>query len=172
MFTHLSGNSAAWLLELHRVIEPGGLLMASYMGKYNSEEIAAESWDEDRIGMNALFHDRPWDDGGPMVLMSDWWVEEHWGRAFEILARCDYHGQTWTMMRKKDVLMTADELLEPGDDPREWRALRHNVEQLQREIELIRAGTFDCLACRPDPGPGVATEAFPAEMTEAITGVR
>jgi hypothetical protein len=41
VFTHLSGNSAAWLLELHRVIEPGGLLMASYMGKYNSEEIAA-----------------------------------------------------------------------------------------------------------------------------------
>ena len=139
MFTHLSGNSAAWLLELHRVIEPGGLLMASYMGKYNSEEIAAESWDEDRIGMNALFHDRRWDDGGPMVLMSDWRVEEYWGRAFEILARVDYHGQTWTMMRKKDVLMTADELLEPGDDPREWRAIRHNVEQLQREIELIRA---------------------------------
>lgn len=136
VFTHLSGNSAEWLLEMHRVLKPGGLLMASYMGKWNSELIAGEPWDADRIGMNELFHNRPWDQGGPMIFMSDWWVQEHWGRAFEILATKDVHGQTWTMMRKKDVELSAEELLRPGEDPREWVALRHNIAQLRREIEL------------------------------------
>jgi SAM-dependent methyltransferase len=148
VFTHLSGNSAEWLLELHRVLKPGALLMASYMGKWNSEAIAGEPWDEDRVGMNELFHNRPWDQGGPMILMSDWWVEEHWGRAFDILDRKDVHGQTWTMLRKKEVQLTAEELLRPGDDPREWTALRHNIVQLQREIDAAwdRAASTERIA--------------------------
>lgn len=143
VFTHLAGNSAEWLLELHRMLRPGGLLMASYMGEWNSEVIAGEPWDEDRIGMNVLHHNRPWDQGGPMVFMSDWWVREHWGRAFEIVAvnPC-FHNQTWAMLRKREVTLSAEELLEPGDDPREWRALRHNVVQVQRELEAA-----------PAPGP-------------------
>ncbi len=68
VFTHLSGDSADWLLELHRVLGPGGLLMASYMGEWNSERIAREPWDEDRVGMNVLRHDWPWSIGGPMIL--------------------------------------------------------------------------------------------------------
>ncbi len=136
VFTHLSGNSAEWLLELHRVLRPGGLLMASYMGEWNSEAIAGEPWDPDRIGMNLLHHNRPWDDGGPMVLMSDWWVDEHWGRAFEIVNRNPWvYNQHWVMLRKKDVRLTAAELLAPSDDPREFRALRHNIAQLQREVD-------------------------------------
>ncbi len=137
VFTHLSGNSAEWLLELHRVLKPGGLLMASYMGEWNSEVIAGEPWDPDRIGMNMLHHNRSWDDGGPMIFMSDWWVEEHWGRAFEIVGRNPFiRNQHWVMLRKKDVSLTAEELLEPSDDPREHKALRHNITQLQREVEL------------------------------------
>lgn len=140
VFTHLSGNSAEWLLELHRVLRPGGLLMASYMGEWNSEVIAGEPWDEDRIGMNLLHHNRPWDQGGPMVFMSDWWVREHWGRAFEIVdLNRRFHNQTWAMLRRREVSLSADELLAPGDDPREWRALRHNVVQVQRELEAATA---------------------------------
>ena len=136
VFTHLSGNSAEWLLELHRLLRPGGLLMASYMGEWNSEVIAGEPWDEDRIGMNLLHHNRPWDQGGPMVFMSDWWVREHWGRAFEIVAlNRRFHNQSWAMLRRKEVSLSAEELLAPGDDRREWKALRHNVTQVQRELE-------------------------------------
>jgi SAM-dependent methyltransferase len=139
VFTHLTGNSADWLLELHRVLEPGGLLMASYMGEWNSKRIANEPWEEGRVGMNVLRHDWPWSVGGPMTLISDWWVREHWGRAFEVVSiNPRFHNQTWLMLRKKDVSITPEQLLAPSDDPREFAALRHNIVQLQAEIEVLR----------------------------------
>ena len=74
VFTHLSDNSLAWLLELHRVLKPGGLLIATYMGRWHAELFDDEPWDEDRVGMNVLRHDQGYDQGGPMVMMSDWWI--------------------------------------------------------------------------------------------------
>jgi SAM-dependent methyltransferase len=137
VFTHLTDTSLPWLLELHRVLRPGGLLIATYMGRWNSEVLAHEPWDEDRIGMNVLRHDNAWDAGGPMVLMSDWWVREHWGRAFEILEIApQVHNQSWALLRRRDVRLTVADLEQPSDDPREYRALRHNVRQAQRELEL------------------------------------
>jgi hypothetical protein len=68
------------------------------MGRWNSEVFTGEAWDEDRIGMNVLRPDQPWDAGGPVVLMSDWWVRAHWGRAFEILdVAPNIHGQSWAL---------------------------------------------------------------------------
>jgi SAM-dependent methyltransferase len=139
VFTHLTDESANWLIELHRLLRPGALLMASYTGRWSSELLAGEPWDEDRVGMNVLRHDQGWEHGGPMVLMSDWWVREHWGRAFEFVAvNSQVHGQTWALLRKRDVELTADELLAPSTDPRELAALRHNIRQLQREKESVR----------------------------------
>ncbi len=144
VFTHLADTSAEWILELHRILKPGGLLMASYMGEWNSEQIAGEPWNENRVGMNVLRHDQGWDKGGPMILTSDWWVREHWGRAFEIVAiNPEVHNQTWVLLRKKPVSITAEELLEAGSDPREAASLRHNVVQLQREIEDVRLEVRD-----------------------------
>jgi SAM-dependent methyltransferase len=142
VFTHLTDQSLPWLLELHRLLKPGGLLMASYTGRWSSELLAGEPWDEDRIGMNVLRHDQPWEDGGPMVLMSDWWIREHWGRAFEVLkVEPLVHGQSWALMRKRDVQITAEELAAPGEDPREYHALRHNLKQVQRE-QAVRADSL------------------------------
>jgi SAM-dependent methyltransferase len=139
VFTHLTDNSIPWLLELHRLLKPDGLLIATYMGEWNSEALAGEPWDESRVGMNVLRHDQGWDWGGPWVLMSDWWVRVHWGRAFEIIGtEPQVHGQTWVLMRKRAVELDRDDLEAPADDPREYRALRHNVHQLQREIEQIK----------------------------------
>jgi SAM-dependent methyltransferase len=136
VFTHLTDNSIPWLLELHRLLKPGGLLIATYTGRWSSEELAGEPWDEARVGMNVLRHDNPWDRGGPVALMSDWWVNAHWGRAFEILeVEPQIHGQTWALMRRREVELTVEDVLAPRDDPREFAALRHNVKQLQREVE-------------------------------------
>lgn len=139
VFTHLTETSAAWLLELHRLLKTGGLLMASYMGEENSEDLTGEAWDESRIGMNVLRHNESWDLGGPMVMMSDWWVDEHWGRAFRIRDRRFSGGQTWPLLEKREVRLTPEDLMAPGDDPREVKALRHNITQLQAEIEELRA---------------------------------
>lgn len=140
VFTHLADNSLAWLLELHSLLKPRGLLVATYMGRWNSGFFLSEPWDEDKIGMNVLRRDQGWEHGGPIVLMSDWWVREHWGRAFEIVEVApQVHGQTWLLLRRREVELTARDLERPGDDPREWAALRHNVRQVERDREKALA---------------------------------
>jgi SAM-dependent methyltransferase len=135
VFTHLTDGSLPWLLELHRLLKPDGVFIATFMGRWTSELFAKEPWEEDRVGMNVLHHDRDWDRGGPAVLMSEWWVRGHWGRAFEIREIApQFHDFSWVVARKRDVDLTADDLARPSDDPREYAAARHNVEQLQREL--------------------------------------
>jgi SAM-dependent methyltransferase len=145
VFTHLTDTWSAWLLELHRILRPNGLLIASFMGEGMSEILANEPWDESRIGMNVLGPGMGWEAGGPMVLHSPWWIEAHWGRAFDVLSMRPTGligtGQGVVVMRKRDVTLTTAELerLEPGE-PREVTALAHSVKQLQKEsIELNRA---------------------------------
>jgi SAM-dependent methyltransferase len=136
VFTHLTDNSLPWLLELHRLLKPDGLLLATYMGRWTSELLAGEPWDEDRVGMNVLRHNHPASDGAPLVLISDWWLREHWGRAFDVLEIApQIHNQSWAVLRKRDVAVSVTDLERPGADPSEYAALRHNLVQAQREIE-------------------------------------
>lgn len=136
VFTHLTDSSLPWLLELHRLLMPGGLLIATYMGRWTSELLAGEPWDEDRTGMNVLRHNHPASDGAPLVLISDWWVREHWGRAFEVVRIApEIHNQSWAVLRRRDVQLAVEDLERPGPDPREYAALRHNLEQAQSEVE-------------------------------------
>ena len=140
VFTHLTDNSLPWLVELHRLLKPDGLLVATYMGRWNADIFTHEPWNEDRIGMNVLRRDQGWDHGGPIVLMSDWWVRAHWGRAFEILdVAPQVHGQTWTLLRKRNVDVTVADLERPADDPREYQALRHNLQQVEHDRQLALA---------------------------------
>jgi SAM-dependent methyltransferase len=139
VFTHLTDNSLPWLLELHRLLKPQSLLVATYLGPWHQELLTGEKWDEDRVGMNILRHNRPWERGGPVVLMSDWWVRAHWGRAFEILEiRPWIRNQSWALMRRRNVELTVEDLEEPENDPREFAALRYNLRQVQREVELVQ----------------------------------
>jgi SAM-dependent methyltransferase len=135
VFTHLTDNSTPWLLELHRTLKPHGLLIATFMGRWTSEWFAKEPWIEDRVGKNVLYHHRDWDSGGPAVLISEWWLREHWGRAFEVLRIApEFQNFSWAVLRKRDVELDPDEMDRPSDDPREVVALRHNIRQLQREV--------------------------------------
>jgi SAM-dependent methyltransferase len=134
VFTHLTDYSLPWLVELHKLLAPGGLLIGTYMGRWNGAAFTGEPWDEDTIGMNVLRRDQGWELGGPMVLMSDWWVREHWGRAFEILdVAPNVHGQTWALLRKRQVDVAVEDLERPADDRREWLALRNNLRQVERD---------------------------------------
>jgi SAM-dependent methyltransferase len=141
VFSYLPDTWSGWLCELHRILRPGGLLLTTFVGEGGSEFVARERWDENRIGMNVLAYGASWDVGGPMILHSPWWVREHWGRAFEILElrpRMDW-GEGMVLMRRRDVEVTPEELarIDPGEE-RELRALRHNLQQVQREGLLVR----------------------------------
>jgi SAM-dependent methyltransferase len=139
VFTHLTDNSIPWLLELHRLLKPGGLLIATYNGRWNSEFVTGQPWNENLVGMNVVQHTQSWDRGGPTVLMSDWWLREHWGRAFEILdVEPRIHNMTWVLLRKLDVEVSVDDVEAPGNDPREYEAAKHNLRQVQRELELTQ----------------------------------
>lgn len=140
VFTHLTDNSLPWLCELHRLLKPGGLLIATYMGRWTSELLAGEPWDEDATGMNILRHNHPAADGAPLVMISDWWLREHWGRAFEVLQiEPNIHNQSWAVLRKRDVEVSVSGLERPGDDAREYAALHHNLRQVQRELETVQS---------------------------------
>jgi SAM-dependent methyltransferase len=138
VFTHLSDAWAGWLLELHRVLKPDGLLFATFLGRPHWREFAQGEWDENSVGMNVIKKWNPWATGGPVVFHSEWWIREHWGRAFEILAieqrdPEDPTGQGAALLRRRSERPKRAELERPGDDPRELMALRRNIDQLHAE---------------------------------------
>jgi SAM-dependent methyltransferase len=147
VFTHITYEWSAWLLELHRLLAPGGLLLATFLGPGMIGPLAGERWSEDRIGINFTRFGVPWDQGGPNTFISPWWLRAHWGRAFEVLrlepAAYDsgdprgLHG--FALLRRRDVAITRDDLEapEPGE-PRELHSARHNARQLARELRQAR----------------------------------
>jgi SAM-dependent methyltransferase len=141
VFTHLTDNSTAWLLEMHRLLKPGGLMIATFMGGQNYEYFAGEPWEPERVGRASMFHTRAWDDGGPVVFMSEWWVREHWGRAFEVVEIApQIHDMSWAVLRKRDVELTDAELDAPADYPKEYAAALNNLRLARKEsLQLEQA---------------------------------
>lgn len=148
VFTHLASSWSRWLVELHRLLKPDGLLFVTFMGRGMSEVIAGEPWNDDSFGMNVIKYGQSWDLGGPMIMHSPWWIEEHWGRAFEILSLVPdgFANKPWldhgsVLMRKRHQAIEPEELerIVQGD-ARETRALAHNVKQLHLECLDLRAG--------------------------------
>jgi SAM-dependent methyltransferase len=85
VFTHLTRGWSDWLLELHRVLEDDGLLIATFLGRAAAEVYTGKPFDEEKVGMKVLHRRQGWDLGGPTVFHSEWWLREHWGRAFEFV---------------------------------------------------------------------------------------
>lgn len=153
VFTHLTDSWSTWLLELHRVLADDGLLIATVGGPGRTELIPGEPFDEDRVGMNVIMEGTDWDEGGPRVMHSTWWIKAHWGRAFDILElRTDHPiehnflSHSAVVMRKRPVDVTREELERPEpDEARELAAARHNLEQVQRELIELRGSSEDAL---------------------------
>ncbi|HWE07850.1 MAG TPA: class I SAM-dependent methyltransferase [Solirubrobacteraceae bacterium] len=173
VFTHLTDNLLPWLRELHRLLAPGGLLIATYMGRWTSELLAGEPWDEDRVGMNVLRHNHPAADGAPLTMISDWWLRQHWGRAFEVIRiEPNIHNQSWALLRKRDVEVSVAALDVPSDDPRELVALRHNLVQAQREIEAVQRRAAEALEAQraaAEQAVAQARQEFEASLSWALT---
>jgi SAM-dependent methyltransferase len=152
VFTHLTEAWSAWLLELHRVLKPGGTLLATTLGP-GAADILGCSWDEDRIGMLVTMPHEPFSAGGPVVFHSQWWIREHWGRAFDVLdfwpwgfglggPQLPRSGQGCVALRKHEATLTAEDLDRPADDPREWAAVAENLAVVHaREARWRARGT-------------------------------
>ncbi len=147
VFTHITDQWSAWLVEVHRVLAEGGLFLATFMGEGVSQSIAREPWVEDRVGMNVVSPGHGWDRGGPMVQHSPWWIRAHWGRGFDVVdlqpygfSRVGREGQGSVLLRKRTVDVGAEdfERPEPGES-RELVAARHNVAQLYAELAAVNA---------------------------------
>ena len=136
VFTHLVHETwSSWMLELHRLLRPGGILMASYLGERQNGRLG-EPWDDERIGMNVIKAGLDWHRGGPEVFHSEWWLRAHWGRAFEIVSieEKGLEEQGLVVMRRRDVTLTPEELDRPEpDEPRELSAAIHQGRRLYAE---------------------------------------
>lgn len=149
VFTHISVNWAEWLVELHRLLRPGGLLVATFhsrglwqkgfAGQHNVE------WDEDRTGIHVeQYGESLFESCQAAVWLSEWWVREHWGRAFEVLELRQTgfaeegsegdSGQGCVSLRRRDVRITPDDLREPSTDPREAAAAQRSRDLLLMEV--------------------------------------
>jgi SAM-dependent methyltransferase len=152
VFTHITDQWAAWLLELDRVLAPGGRIVSTFMGEAMCDAVAGEPWDEENFGMNVYEAGQDWKLGGPMVLHSPWWIEEHWGRLFTIerlrprgfLVEDAHSGQDdhgLVVLRKGEGRPPSKEELERIDpaERREVSALRHDLQHLRAEVASLRA---------------------------------
>ena len=148
VFSHLTDEWPGWLSELHRLLKDDGILIATFLGRgFWNLGLAGRAgipFDQDRMGMHIEHYGSNFADGwGPAVFLSEWWIREHWGRAFAILAFEPYgfavredgievNGQGCVVMRPKPVRVTPNTLSAPGpEDHREVDAERYSRELTQ-----------------------------------------
>jgi SAM-dependent methyltransferase len=82
VFTHIADSWSAWLAEMHRLLAPDGVLIASFLGDGMWQALVGEPFLEDEVGMAVLHH---WEGPDAWVFHSEWWLREHWGRAFHVM---------------------------------------------------------------------------------------
>jgi SAM-dependent methyltransferase len=144
VFTHIADRWSDWLLEMHRVLAPGGMLIASFLGEGMWKPLVGEPYLEDEVGMSVLHH---WEGPDAWVLHSEWWLREHWGRAFDVLEvkrpprAPDGSAQithSYIAVRRRDVEITSGDL-EQVDvrEPRELAGLQTSLRLARNELATL-----------------------------------
>lgn len=163
----------AWLLELRRILKPGGRLLLTLMGPACAPAVTGTTVTDAEVGMSVHGPGRPWSAGGPMVLHSEWWVRAHYGRAFDVVeyARAGLTAQDVIVLRRPAADVpppTADALAvpEPGE-PRELSAARHDVNRLLADYAQLNVAHDAYATAYAEEGRKRA--ALQAELDRATT---
>ena len=69
VFTHLTDHATGWLLELHRTLADGGLLMLTFLGE-GMINLINEPWDMIGSASTPLTTGPPGIMGGPLTFIS------------------------------------------------------------------------------------------------------
>jgi SAM-dependent methyltransferase len=146
VFTHITDLWSDWLTELHHRLAPGGILIASFLGEGMWEALVQEPYPEDEVGMAVLHH---WEGPDAWVFHSEWWLREHWGRAFDVLtiqrpprsaAGTPEITHSYIVLRKRGVVTTPGDLERLAkDDPREIASLQTSVRLARTELAGLAA---------------------------------
>lgn len=145
VFSQIHEGWADWLLELRRILRPGGTLVATFMGATVAPDVTGRTVSDDDIGMSVHGAGRPWSAGGPMVLHGGWWLRAHYGRAFEVveLRPAGMRGQDVLILRRPPADVeppTAAQLVAPEpSDPRELQAALTDVARLHADHAQLNA---------------------------------
>ena len=144
VFTHIGDLWSDWLLELHRILAPGAIMVATFLGEGIWDALVGEPYDEEAIGMTTRRH---WTLADAWIFHSEWWLREHWGRAFEITEivrppRLDDGSpqitHSYIAMRKRPVELTREDLQRADSaEPRELAALQTNFRLLRGEVDAL-----------------------------------
>lgn len=164
VLTVMADHWSDWLVELHRLLDPNGVIIATVAGARMAEAISGHPWDDARTGMNVFGHGE-W---SPTVIHSPWWISSHWGRIFSVnldRGECPC-GHDVVLLRKKRRICTPAELEEPDPlEPREAMAMSEQLRQFRHELmdgfeqrQVLRAqiqelGSGAAPPCLARPGP-------------------
>ncbi len=84
VFSHIHVNWSQWMMELRRILKPGGLCFTSFLGPNIFEKFTLRPYVENEYGLFAKDLHQDWDKGGPTVFLSPDWIKTYWGSLFEI----------------------------------------------------------------------------------------
>jgi SAM-dependent methyltransferase len=144
VFTHIGDLWSDWLLELHRILAPGGRFISSFLGEGMWEALIGEPYREEAVGMTVRRH---WTAQDAWVFHSEWWLREHWGRLFDVDAvmrppqtdaGTPQVTHSYIALTKRDVTIAKGALeLRDASEPRELAALETNVRLLRQELDAM-----------------------------------
>ena len=107
VFAHIHVDWHQWLMEVRRILRPGGYAFVSFMAQTPFEEMLGHSYQDYGPDFGKLVRNpfADWNAGGPMAFHSTGWLQAFWGSLFDIDlialdGLLDY--QSICLMRKPD----------------------------------------------------------------------
>ena len=86
VLSHIHSTWHQWLMEIRRILKPGGFFFATFLGPTPMAEMLGEAYygRGADFGMYVKGPFQNWNDGGPMIFVSPDWLKTFWGSILDI----------------------------------------------------------------------------------------